>query len=238
MHHALAALLVGGPQLLLVVDPAHPHPGAAVVGLHEQRIAEPAPDLAEVEEPGVALQGGLQVGQRLVALGRHHPGVGHRQAQPHHGAVGGLLLHRLDRPGVVEDVEPVHQDRLLDPLPAGVVPVGEPVEDHVVATGLAQVEGLDRDPLDLEPDPVAADRQGQIEGLDEFLEEDRPVQVGAQGKAYPADDVSHPGLQSISEGRGPPYSYTIQSGPGKSQESPSRRRSRQFSQLWPSRAST
>lgn len=34
------------------------------------------------------------------------------------------------------------------------------------------------------------------------------------------------------------YSYIISRGPGKSHESPSRSRSRQFSQLWPSRAST
>ena len=34
------------------------------------------------------------------------------------------------------------------------------------------------------------------------------------------------------------YSYTIQSGPGKRMERPCRRRSRQFSQLWPSNAST
>jgi len=34
------------------------------------------------------------------------------------------------------------------------------------------------------------------------------------------------------------YSYTNKSGPGNSHDNPSRRRSRQFSQLCPSRAST
>lgn len=38
--------------------------------------------------------------------------------------------------------------------------------------------------------------------------------------------------------RSGPYSYTIHNGPGNSHDRPSRRRSRQFSQLWPSRAST
>src|SRR5947207_1456330 len=63
-------------------------------------------------------------------------------------AVGGVLLHRLHRPGVVEHVQAVHEDGLLDPLATGVIPVRQPVDDEVVLDRLAQVEGLDGDALD------------------------------------------------------------------------------------------
>src|SRR5215211_9497881 len=58
-----------------------------------------------------------------------------------------VLLHRLEGEGVVEQVGPVHQGDLLQPLPGVVVPVGEAVDDQGVADRLAQVEGLDGDPL-------------------------------------------------------------------------------------------
>ena len=62
MHDVFAALLVGVAQLLLVVDPADADPAAAGVGLHEQRIAEPPADLAEVEVVGVGAQRRLEIG--------------------------------------------------------------------------------------------------------------------------------------------------------------------------------
>ena len=65
------------------------------------------------------------------------------------------------------------------------------VDDEVVAARLAQVEGLDRDPLDGEADDVVADRQRQVELADELLVADRPAQVGAQRQTDPAGDVSH-----------------------------------------------
>jgi hypothetical protein len=79
-----------------------------------------------------------------------------------------VLLVRLDRPRVVEDVRVVHHDRLLDPLAAGEVPVRQAVDDQVVLHRLAQVERLDRDALDLEAQRVAARRDPQVEPRSRF----------------------------------------------------------------------
>src|SRR3712207_7577461 len=40
---------------------------------------------------------------------RKKPGVGDLQPESHHGAVGGVLLHRLEGEGVVQEVHAVHQ---------------------------------------------------------------------------------------------------------------------------------
>ena len=58
-----------------------------------------------------------------------------------------MLLHRLERERVVEQVHAVHQRDLLDPLARHVVPVGEAVDDERVARAHAQVERLDRHAL-------------------------------------------------------------------------------------------
>jgi hypothetical protein len=69
---------------------------------------------------------------------------GHLQPEPDHRAVRRVLLHRLERERVVEQVDVVHQRDLLQPLARVVVPVREPVDDEVVARLVAQVERLDR----------------------------------------------------------------------------------------------
>ena len=231
VHDQLAALVVALAERLRVVDLDDALPAAAVERLHEHRVAQPLADGAEVEQARVALQRRLQIGQRLVRLGRQHPRLRDRHAQVHHGAVGRVLLHRLHRPRVVEDVEAVHQDGLLDPLAAGVIPVGQPVDDQVVADVLAQVERLDGHAVDLDAHLIALPVDDQIEALDELLVTDRPADVGAQRQPDPAGHVGHVNLLDS-------YSYTRSNGPGNSHERPSRRRSRQFSQLCPSRAST
>ena len=120
----------------------------------------------------------------LVGLGRQHPGLGHRQPEPHHRRVGGVLLVRLDRPGVVVDVEVVEDDRLLDPLAADRVPVRQPVDDHVVLDRLAQVERLDRHPLavrSVSRSPPSL--RSSFERLEQALVGDRPADVGAERQA-------------------------------------------------------
>ena len=181
VHDPLAGLLVGAAQLLRVVDAGDADPGAAVVGLHEERVAEALADLLELPLATVALHRGVDVG--VVGeplLGRDHPGLGDRHPELHHGAVGGVLLHRLQRPRVVEHVEAVHDDGLLDPLAAGMEPVGEAVEDHVVADRLAQEERVDGDAFDVEVDAVAADRDAEVQPLDDLLEAAGPADVGAE----------------------------------------------------------
>jgi hypothetical protein len=91
-----------------------------------------------------------------------------------------VLLVGLHRPRVVEDVEAVHQDGLFDPLAAGVVPVGQPVEDDVVLARLAQIERLDRDALRGDADGVALPGDREVELGEDLLVADRPADVGAQ----------------------------------------------------------
>ena len=190
VHDAAARLLVRRLQLVGVVDPAHPHPGASVVRLHEEGVAELLANLTKIEQPGVALQSRLQVGGGLVLLGRDHPGVGHGQAEPHHRHVRAVFLHRLEGPRVVEDVQPVHEHGLLDPLPADLVPVGEPVEHDVVPRVLSQVEGLDRDPLHLDPVRLAFVGDGP-EAVDDPLETRRPAEVRPQRQPDDPGGVRH-----------------------------------------------
>jgi hypothetical protein len=70
--------------------------------------------------------------------------------------VGAVLLHRLEGERAVEQIEVIHQRGLLEPLARVVVPVGQPVDDEVLADGVTQVERLDRHSLrgDLVPRAV------------------------------------------------------------------------------------
>src|SRR5205807_4363835 len=63
---------------------------------------------------------------------RDEPRLRHAQAEPHHRAVRGVLLHRLERERVVQQVDLVHQGDLLQPLAREVVPPREAVDDEGV----------------------------------------------------------------------------------------------------------
>ena len=180
VHHLRAALLVGAAQRFLVVDLVDADPGAAVVGFHEQRVADLVADFAEVEVARVLAQRRLQVGAVVVSFGRNHPGVGDRQAEAHHRAIAGLLFVGLQRPRVVVDIEVVQDDRFLDPFAAGLVPVGQAVDDDVVLDRLAQVERFDRGAFDLETDFLAVVRNRQVEPAHQGLVTDRPADVGTE----------------------------------------------------------
>ena len=146
-------------------------------------------DLAEVEQLRVArAASACRSGVRLVALRRHHPRLRDRHARADHRAVGRVLLVRLDRPRVVEDVEAVHEDGLLDPLAAGVYQCVSRSMTTSYLHGLAQVERLDRHALDLEAHGVAAHRSDEVEPLQHLLEADRPADVGAERQTDVASD--------------------------------------------------
>ena len=102
-----------------------------------------------------------------------------------------MLLHRLEREGVVEQVDVVHERDLLQPLARDVVPVRQPVDDEAVAAGLAQVERLDGDALDVVAVGVAAHLQRRVEPADQRLERARPVLLGARA-AGPASACGRP----------------------------------------------
>ena len=55
LQQVRSALVIGAVQLAFVVDPPHARPATAVVRLDEQRVPDLPADLAEVEQPGVAL---------------------------------------------------------------------------------------------------------------------------------------------------------------------------------------
>ena len=150
VHEHLAAGVVGGVQFAGVADPGDAAPGAAVVGLHEQRIADLPGDGVQVERLVVA-GGGIGVaGVVDRVLKGHEHRFRHLEAEPEHRAVGRVLLHRLERERAVQQVNAVHQRDLLEPLPRVVIPVREPVDDQVVAGVVAQAERLDGDPLAVE----------------------------------------------------------------------------------------
>ena len=108
-----------------------------------------------------------------------------------------LFLHRLEGPRVVEDVQPVHEHGLLDPLPADLVPVGEPVEHDVVPRVLSQVEGLDRDPLHLDPVRLAfvGDRPEAV---------DDPLKHAGQQRSAPNDNPMTLVASAMTTGYGRP----------------------------------
>jgi hypothetical protein len=190
VHHELARFVVGVAQRLLVVDLVDPDPAAAVEGLHEERVAEVLAHLSEVEELRVALERHLQVRLLLVRLRRDQPGRRDRQPEAHHRAVRRVLLVRLHRPRVVEDVDAVQDHGLLDPLAAEVVPVRQPVDHHVVLRRIVQPEGIDGHARDLEAHRVAPDLEAQVELLDDLLVADRPADVGSEREPDLARDLS------------------------------------------------
>ena len=184
VHQPLAGLVVAGLQLRPVAHLAHADPGAAVERLHEQRVADLAGDLGQVERLVVALGG---IGEALVGrrlLVRDQPRAGDLHPKADHRAVGGVLLHRLERERVVRQVHVVHQRDLLDPLARHVVPVGEAVDDERVARAHAQVERLDRHALGGDRVLLAGvvDRSGGG-ARDERLERLRPVLLRAEQEA-------------------------------------------------------
>ena len=109
VHQPLARGVVDGVQLRGVADARDADPLAAVERLHVERVADFRRDLLEVEREVVALGGRLEalVGRR--ALVRDQPRLRHVQAEPHHRAVGRVLLHRLEGERVVQQVDVVHQ---------------------------------------------------------------------------------------------------------------------------------
>ena len=180
MHESRAALVVRLVQGLAVPDRRHADPGSAIIGLHEQRVADLVTDIAEVEQARIAAQRRHEVRRLDVGFRRHEPGIRHGKAEPHHGAVGRMLLHGLDRPGVVIDVQVVTEYRFLDPLSRRVIPVRQSVDDDVVLAGLPQVERLDADALDRELLRFAADINREIELLQQRLVADWPADIGAE----------------------------------------------------------
>src|SRR5947209_7061453 len=93
--------LVASKRMTIVSAPVADHrdtaPAAAVEGLHEERIAELVGDGVEVElavVPGGGV-GVFGVVERVLVGHQHR--LRHLEPQPDHGAVGGVLLHRLER---------------------------------------------------------------------------------------------------------------------------------------------
>ena len=190
VHQPLAGGVVDGVQLGRVADARHADPLAAVERLHVERVADLGRDLLEVEGEVVALRGRLEALVRGRALVRDQPRLRHVQAEPHHRAVGGVLLHRLEGERVVEQVDVVHQRDLLQPLARDRVPPAEPVDHERVARLRAEVEGLVRDPLGGQLVRLAAvlDRADLRE---QVLERARPVLLGAEQEADQMRAGSH-----------------------------------------------
>ncbi len=190
VHQPLARGVVHRVQLGRVADASHADPLAAVERLHVQRVADLRCDLLQVERQVVALSRGLEALVRRRALVRDQPGLRHLQPEPHHRAVGGVLLHRLERERVVEQIHVVHERDLLQPLSRHRVPPAEPVDHERVTRLVAEVERLVRDPLagELVRRAAVLDRAYARE---EMLEGARPVLLGAEQEADPVRLRAH-----------------------------------------------
>ena len=100
-----------------------------------------------------------------------------------------MLLHRLERERVVEQVDVVHQGDLLQPLARQVVPPGEPVDHERVARLRAQVERLDHDPLDRQLGrsprqrigPIRPDRSSNARGQSSSVPSRSPIRCEGIG---------------------------------------------------------
>ena len=190
VHQPLAGGVVDGMQFGGVADSCDTDPLAAVEGLHVERVADLPRDLLEVEGEVVALRRRLEALVPGRALVRDQPRLRHVQTEAHHRAVGRVLLHRLERERVVEQVDVVHQRDLLQPLARDRVPPAEPVDHERVARLRAQVERLVRDPLGRQLVRLAAvlDRADLGE---QVLERARPVLLGAQQESDQVLSVAH-----------------------------------------------
>ena len=190
VHQPLAGGVVDGLQLRRVADPRDADPLAAVERLHVERVADLRRDLLEVEGEVVPLGGRLEARVLGRALVRDQPRLRHVQAEPHHRAVGRVLLHRLERERVVQEVDVVHQRDLLQPLARDGVPPAEPVDHERVAGLRAQVERLVRDPLGRQLVRLAAvlDRADLGE---QVLERARPVLLGAEQESDQMRAAAH-----------------------------------------------
>ena len=180
MHQPPPRGVVGALQLLTVAHAADADPLPAVVGLHEQRVADLLGDRGQVER--LVVPGGrvLEAGVVRRVLVRDEHRRRHLQPEPDHRAVCGVLLHRLERERAVQEVDVVHQRDLLQPLAREVVPVREPVDHELVARPVAQVEWLHRDPLGGDPVLVPRGVGDRPESRHERLERRRPVVLGPQ----------------------------------------------------------
>ena len=179
MHQHLAGRVVGPVELIAVVDPADATPGSAVERLHEHRKADPTGHLVQVERQVV---GAGRVGPLLMIEGvlvRHQHGGWDVESEPDHRAVGGVLLHGLERERIVEQIGAVHQRGLLQPLPGVVVPPGQPVDHHIVPDRVPEVERLDRDSLGVER-VVRVVVPDASELSDQRFEGSWPVVLGAE----------------------------------------------------------
>ena len=178
MHHPLARFVVARTQLFRRGDARDADPLAAVERLHEEWIADLLADRLQIELRVVALRRRLKA--RIV--GRHlvwdQPRLGHADPEAHQCAIGGVLLHRLERERVVQQIHVVDERHLLQPRTREVVPPRQPVDHQRIPRCRAKIERLVDDPLGHEPVPV--DRP---ETRDERLECRGPILLGAEEEA-------------------------------------------------------
>ncbi len=192
VHQPLPGLVIGPVQFGRVADPGHPDPGAAVIGLHEHRIADAFGDHVQVEWLVVAScgVGVLRVFRRVLV--RNQNGLRHLETKPHHGAVCGVFFHTLKGERAVEQVDIIHQRGLLEPLAGMVVPVSQPVDHQIVTWFVPQVERFHRHPLDvvgMQVLPTVADRANPAH---DGLERGGPILLGAQQQSDQVRGLSHP----------------------------------------------
>ena len=187
MHQLFARLVVAAAQLLLISRTRDATPLSAVERLQVERKAHVVADVVQVERAVVARRRRREALVRRRLLVRDQPRVGHLESEAHHRAVRRVLLHRLERERVVQQVDVVHQRDLLQPLARQEVPPPDAIDDERVPRLVAQVEGFVEHTLDLELVPLASPLEA-ADSRGERLERGRPVVFGAE---HESDQVLH-----------------------------------------------
>ena len=180
VHEHLAGLVVGLVQVVLVVDAGDAPPAAAVERLHVERVAQVGRDGVEVERLVVLRRRVGPPGVVDRVLVRDQDGPRDLQAEPHHRAVGRVLLHGLEGERAVEQVGPVHERGLLEPLAGVVVPVREAVDDETRPDRVGQLERLDGEPFGLDLVDHARGVGDRPDASQDRLERLGPVLLGAE----------------------------------------------------------
>ena len=147
MHERLAGFIVGMPQIVLIIDAAHAAPATAVKRLHVERIAYMVGNIGQVEQVVVFGRRHPVLFRIWPGFGGNEPGLGNVEPQPNHGAIGRMLLHALESKRVVEQIDAVDQRRLFEPFTRVKMPIGQPVNDQVIACGRRERKGMNADAL-------------------------------------------------------------------------------------------
>ncbi len=156
MHQHLSRRIISLHQFRLIIDPAYPAPPPAIKRLHKQRIAHLLRQLRQIKQIMILRRRHPELLRIRPQLRRNQHRLRHPHPQPDHRAIGRMFLHALEGERIIEQIDAVEQGRLLQPFSRLVMPVGQPVDNQMVAGGRRQLEWMNAYALHLDVNNVSA----------------------------------------------------------------------------------